>query len=266
MKAELAEALAAAFASGQPTAMATLVGLRGSVPQVLGARILVQAQGILSGTIGGGAVEHHIVQMLQQRCIEPSSPTCITVDLTKDLGMCCGGSMVFLMENLVRSERLVIFGAGHVARPTAQFANQAGFRVVVVDDREELNSETRFPNCERILLEPSEAIREVDASQEDYLLALTHDHRLDEEAVRCFASQPHRYFGLIGSKRKVLKIVERLEARGVTLDRERFYAPVGLSVGAETPEEIAIAIVAELIAVRHASPSAHMRLAGSAPR
>lgn len=243
--------------------MATLIEIRGSVPQVPGARLLVRADGTHFGTIGGGAVEHFLVAELERRCANPQPAQRLAIDLTKDLGMCCGGSMVFFVENLLQPERLIIFGAGHVAKPTADMAKAAGFSVVVVDDREELNSEERFADCQRISAEPSEAAEIIATTPSDYLLVVTHDHRLDEEAIRTFCTRPHRYLGLIGSKRKVLKVKERVSARGHVIDEARFYAPVGVDVGAETPEEIAISIVAELIAVRHGQPTAHMRLAHS---
>lgn len=250
---------AASNAAVSNAAVATLVDVRGSVPQALGARILVRADGSTYGTIGGGAVEHFVIEQLRARCASPSFPSRLSIDLTKDLGMCCGGGMVFLMENLVKTERLIIFGAGHVAVPTAAIARAVGFSVLIVDDREELNTESRFPSCERILAEPAEARELLTTTEQDFLLVVTHDHHLDEEALRAFCEQPHRYIGLIGSQRKVIKLRERVVARGVTIDDARFYAPVGVRLGATTPEEIAISIVGELIAVRHGETSAHMR-------
>jgi len=143
------------------------------------------------------------------------------------------------------------FGAGHAARAGAALAPSIGFVVTVVDDREELNDDARFPRATRILAEPKDARAELAPTERDWMLVLTHDHRLDEEALDTYARGPHAYLGMIGSRRKVLRVLQRIEARGALPPLERVYAPVGLDLGAVSPEEIAISIAAELVAVRH---------------
>ena len=150
----------------------------------------------------------------------------------------------------VSAASLVIFGAGHVGKAMAQVARTIGFRVLVVDDRDELNTEARFEGCERVLLEPAEAAERLACTERDWLLVVTHDHRLDEEAVDVFARLPHAYLGVIGSRRKVYRILHRIEARRGLPDLSRVYAPVGIDIGAVTPEEIAVSIASELVALR----------------
>ena len=166
--------------------------------------------------------------------------------------------MEIFVEPIESAPRLVIVGAGHVGAAVATIAREVGFRVVVVDEREELNDEAHVPGCERVLLAPRESLTTVAPNEHDHVLITTHDHRLDEEALDAYARAPHRYVGLIGSRRKVLKILARIEQRGPLPPLDRVYAPVGLDLGAVTPAEIAVAIVAELVALRHGKPAAHL--------
>jgi len=258
---EVARALVAALESGNRSALATVVRTSGSTPQQAGARLLLRADGTTVGTVGGGAIEHRVLEALAT-CRREGRPTLESWDLTLDLGMCCGGRMEIFIEPIEAQPRLVVFGAGHVAQPTAALALAAGFAVTVVDDREELNTEARFPGCARILAEPAESAREVAPTAHDFLLVVTHDHRLDEEALDVFARHPHRYLGLIGSRRKVIRILQRLQARAGLPALERVYAPVGLDLGAVTPAEIAVSIVAELVAVRRGKAANHLRALG----
>jgi xanthine dehydrogenase accessory factor len=115
-----------------------------------------------------------------------------------------------------------------------------------------------LPSCERVLLGPRESLEVVAPTEHDHVLVTTHDHRLDEEALDAYARAPHRYVGLIGSQRKILRILARIQHRGALPPLERVFAPVGLDLGAVTPAEIAIAIVAELVALRHGRPAPHM--------
>lgn len=239
-------------------ALATVIRSSGSTPQEPGARLLLCPDGSAVGTIGGGAIEHHVMAELRA-CQADGRPRVIQKDLIRDLGMCCGGRMEVFVEPVEGRPRLVVFGAGHVGRATASLAQTLGFRVVVVDDREELNTEARFGGCERILLEPAEAAAELTCTDRDWLLIVTHDHRLDEEALDCFARGPHAYLGVIGSRRKVYRILARIQARRGLPDLSRVYAPVGLDIGAVTPEEIAVSIGSELVALRHGTRGAHLR-------
>jgi len=164
------------------------------------------------------------------------------------------------VEPVEAMPRLLIFGAGHVGRATAKIAALAGFRVTVIDDREELASDARFPDARLVSTTPRDARTELAPTEHDFLLVATHDHRLDEEALDTYARLPHRYLGVIGSRRKVLRILQRIAARGALPPLSRVYAPVGLDLGAVSPEEIAVSVVAELVAIRHDKAGlAHLR-------
>ena len=255
---EVTEAILELLRRGGRGALATVVRTSGSAPQAVGARLLLRPDGTTVGTVGGGAIEAVVLEALAE-CRRSGRPDVVVRDLGRDLGMCCGGRMEVLVESIEGQPRLIICGAGHVARPTAAIAREAGFAVTVVDDREELLTEERFGGCERLRMEPTEAAEVLELGSEDWVLIVTHDHHLDEEALAAFASAPHRYVGMIGSRRKVFRVLQRLQHRGRLPDLSRVYAPVGLDLGAVSPAEIAVSVVAELIALRHGRPAAHMR-------
>ncbi|MCC6876414.1 MAG: XdhC family protein [Sandaracinaceae bacterium] len=255
---EVLAALLEVLDLGGRGALATVVRASGSTPQQVGARLLLRPDGTFAGTVGGGAIEQAIAAELRE-CARDGRPRYVTKDLLRDLGMCCGGRMEVLVEPIEGRPRLLVFGAGHVARPTAAIAVSLGYRVVVVDDREDLNTQDRFPGCERILAEPSEAAAILAPTERDYLVVVTHDHRLDEEALDTYARLPHAYLGVIGSRRKIYRILQRIQVRRGLPSLDRVYAPVGLDLGAVGPEEIAVSIAAELVALRHGKPATHLR-------
>ncbi len=255
---EVTEALLALLQSGRDGALATVIKTTGSTPQVAGARLLLDAAGQHVGTVGGGAIEQRVVEALLE-VSRRGEPTLLTFDLARDLGMCCGGSMELFLEPIRATPRLIIFGAGHVAVPTAALAASVGYEVVVVDERDELNTPERFPRCRRELADVSSALGALEPGERDWLLIVTHDHQLDTEALRLALGSNARYIGLVGSRRKVYRLLQRVVARQGTLDLRRLYAPVGLDLGAVSPAEIAVSIVAELIALRHQGALGHLR-------
>ncbi len=244
---------------GRRGALATVVRVSGSTPQQVGARLLLREDGSRLGTVGGGAIENVVVEALE-RVLSRGEPELLVRDLSHDLGMCCGGRMEVFVEPISPTPRLWLLGAGHVARPTAALARSVGFDVMVVDEREELNTAERFPDCQLLLDDPSDALRRTPLGARDWVLIVTHDHQLDERALESAAGNQARYVGLVGSRRKVFRLVERVLAkRQGDVPVERVYAPVGLDIGAVTPEEIAVSIVAELVALRRGRPAPHLR-------
>ncbi|MET0593138.1 MAG: XdhC/CoxI family protein [Polyangiaceae bacterium] len=259
---QIVQAVSDLLARGERAALATVVRASGSTPQEPGARLLRYEDGRTLGTVGGGRIEQVVLEALEAALGE-GTPRTIGWDLARDLGMCCGGRMEIFIEPLDGSARLVLFGAGHVACATARVVKGLGFRVVVVDERDDLNTEERFPGCTRIAAPPDEALRKLEPRDNDWMLVMTHDHRLDEETLAAVLAGPHRYIGMIGSRRKVLRIFARIEARHGKLPLERVFAPVGLDLGALGPEEIAVSIAAELVALRHGRPAPHLRMLAS---
>ncbi len=279
---EVTEALLRLMTEGEAGALATVVKVTGSAPQVPGARLLLSAAGVATGTIGGGAIEQRVLELLGAMLQDTGQvePRLVSHDLGRELGMCCGGSMEIFIEPIRPRPRLWMFGAGHVAEPTVRLARGVGFESVVVDEREEWNTEARFPGSRRELADAASVLRRHRLAARDWVLVATHDHRLDEEVLRLALAERPRYIGLVGSRRKVYRLLQRVAARSVSdglqgarsvsgglqgarsgsLDLSRVYAPVGLALGAETPDEIAVSIVAELVALRHEVKSAgHLR-------
>ena len=244
---------------GRRFVLLTVVESRGFTPQKPGVHMLLAADGEMAGTVGGGAIEHEC--LLQAKDLLASGQRARTVrkQLTTELGMCCGGEMVVHLEVLEALPRLFVFGAGHVARPLAALAATCGFAVHVIDARSEWLNAERFPNATRLLRAPDEAARELEIdsaggageSNATYAVVTTHDHALDQRVVQELLRRELRFTGLIGSLAKQRKFALRLRARGFSdAQIARLRTPVGLAIGARTPEEIAVSIVAELVAVR----------------
>ncbi len=171
--------------------------------------------------------------------------------------------MEIFMERLDPPARLILFGAGHVAKPTARLARAVGFSVTVVDEREDWNNDARFPGCRHLLRAPDDAVDEIDPGPDDWLVIMTHEHRLDEVVLEQLLPRPHRYIGLMGSRRKVLQVLQRIAARGELPDLERLYAPIGTPIGAVEPAEIAVSIISEVVALRHGKKVEHLTLTRS---
>ena len=251
--------------TGGPAALATVIGRSGSAPQVVGARLLLREDGVQVGTVGGGAIEEQVLDACRA-CLRDGSPRVVKAHLVRDLGMCCGGAMEVFVEYLAPEARLVLIGAGHVAQAVAPVAAGVGFRVVVVDDREDLLGHPAFAGAERHARDVDELDLAVpDLGERDYVVILTRDHARDERALAHLVRRPHRYLGMIGSVRKVHAIVARVLRREHELGRPapdlaRVRAPVGIALGGRTPAEIAISIVAELVADRHGGSGAPMNV------
>jgi xanthine dehydrogenase accessory factor len=238
----------AAMKSGEAAALCTVVGVEGSAPRARSARMLVRADGEIVGTIGGGELEYRAIDLALE-AIRLGRPQRLSVHLTRDLGMCCGGAMEVYVEPLVGVERVHVFGAGHVGTATALLLQSLEFDVHVYDERPDWLNAERLPACTLVEGDPRRKLPVL--GPDDSVLIITHSHALDQDLLEALLPQPVRYLGMIGSRAKVAKFFVRLRAAGV--DQSLFRkvcAPVGLDIGAETPEEIAVAIAAEMIRVR----------------
>ena len=243
---------------GETVALCTVVRVEGSAPRHGGARMVVWPDERFVGSIGGGALEHHVLAEARA-ALREGAPRLVSLHLTRDLGMCCGGATEVYVEPVSPVERLVIYGAGHVAKPTADMAAQLGFEVTVVDDRDDWNTPERFPRATRVVADPRAHARALATGAHTWVLVTTHAHALDQDLVELLLPRPLAWIGLIGSRTKATRFFLRLRAAGMdeTLFA-RLRVPVGLDLGAETPEEIAVSIVGELVQVRRGGTAATM--------
>jgi xanthine dehydrogenase accessory factor len=241
--------------AGRCGAVATIVNVRGSVPSFETAKMLVRDDGSIVGTIGGGCVEAEVWQAARE-VMEHERPRTLTFNLNQnpkyDTGLVCGGTLDIFIEPVLPPASLYIFGAGHVALSLYKTAKMAGFDVNVVDDRESYANRERFPDAKEVIAEDFDhAMARITPNETSYLVIVTRGHHDDMRVLRWAVQTQARYIGMIGSKRKTIAIFRELVKEGIPEKLfERVHAPVGLDIGAITPEEIAVAITAELIAVR----------------
>ena len=253
---------------GRRAALATIVNVRGSIPSFQTAKMLVRDDGSILGTIGGGCVEGEVWQAARE-VIEEEKPRTLKFDLNNDpkydTGLICGGTLEVFIEPVLPPGTVYLFGAGHVSVNVYKMARIAGFDVAVVDDREQYANRERFPDASAIHADDYERVlAQIEPNETSYIVIVTRGHRDDMRVLRWAIDTRARYIGMIGSKRKVISTYRELETQGVAREKfARVHAPVGLDIGAVTPEEIAVAIVAELIAERRGSRAAvpHMRYA-----
>jgi xanthine dehydrogenase accessory factor len=248
-----AEALARLLAEGRRVAIATVVRTKGSHPRAMGARMLVPDAGPTRLSIGGGALEASVIADCRA-LLGGASAGIRRYDLAESgadaVGMTCGGSVEVFLDVVEPPQRLYVFGAGHVGRAVAAAARVAGLARTVVDDRAEWLDPAAFPEgtaLHRCAPSYADALPEVGPA--DLAVVMTRCHDTDVAVVAHLARRPPAHVGMMGSKRKILRAFDALRERGVGDDfLARVKGPIGLSIGAETPGEIAIAVLAEIVA------------------
>ena len=249
-------AVAEALEKGEPAALVTIVSTTGSTPQRVGAKMLVFPDGRLVGTIGGGCYENDAFWKARE-AITNRKPQLVHYELDDDFaqetGLICGGQMSVYIEPIEPSPELYVVGAGHVGYQLAVMAQEVGFQVHVVDDREKFASRERFPNAAEVVTEDIPTwLERTKIPPHAYVVIVTRGHNNDLDALRALASRELRYLGLIGSRAKVARISDQLLSEGMAPELlKQVHAPIGLDIGAVTPQEIAVSILAELIAVKH---------------
>src|SRR5205085_7901508 len=231
---------------GRRGAVATIVNVRGSIPSFKTAKMLVRDDGSILGTIGGGCVEAEVWQAARE-VMESENPRTLTFNLNQDpkydTGLVCGGTLDIFVEPILPPAALYIFGAGHVSVNLYKVARNAGFDLTIVDDRASYANRERFPEAKQVIAEDFEqAMARITPNEASYIVIVTRGHRDDMRVLRWAIQTPARYIGMIGSKRKTIAIFRELTKEGIAPQLfERVHAPVGLDIGAVTPEEIAVA-------------------------
>jgi xanthine dehydrogenase accessory factor len=240
--------------AGQRGALATIVHTNGSIPSYESSRMLVREDGSSLGTVGGGCVEADVWAAARE-VMHKEAPRKIVFHLnneaTYDNGLICGGTVEIFIEPILPQPVVYLFGGGHVSTAVAKAAEAVGFGVGVIDDREAFANSQRFPMAQEIFTSYEDAFARLQPNSSSYLVIVTRGHKEDMRVLAWAVRTPARYVGMIGSRRKVLSVYKALEKEGYAMEEfERVFAPMGLDIGALSPEEIAVSIVAELVAVR----------------
>lgn len=244
--------------TGEPAVLATVVGIKGSSPGALGAKMLITRSGETVGTVGGGCVDGMVYGELAG-VLAAERPRSLTVDLTEnddpEHGLICGGRVEVFLEPIVTTH-LVICGSGHIAHALAGMATALDFRVTVLDDREQFLNAERFPDAKRLVGPFDELLASYSAPHGAFVCVVTRGHRYDQQCLEwALAQDSPRYVGLVGSRAKIRKILLRAREQGHPEELlERVRAPIGLDIGSVTIDEIAVSIAAELVAVRRRGP------------
>ncbi len=245
------------ISKGESAVLATVVSKQGSAPRGTGAKMLVKRDGTVSGSVGGGKIEH-LIRNKSVEMIKSGESEVMHFDLselTDEAGKAdyiCGGQVDILLEPIIPPETLYLFGAGHISESAAAIGKRLAFRVVVIDPRAEFNNKERFPNADSLVVEDyADSYSQLDINRKSYIVIVTHGHAFDEQCLQFAVSTEAKYIGMIGSRQKVREIKDHLLQQGISESAlDRVHAPIGLSIGAETPAEIAISIIAEIIKVR----------------
>ena len=248
------------LSQGKRVVVATVIEANGSFPQGSGACMAISEDGPVSGTVGGGCVERYIVKSAV-RVFQDGRTRVEDFNLGDDswsgIGMSCGGKVKMMMQLVQPRERLIVFGSGAISKACAQIAKMLGYNVLVLDP---FADERSFPDCEIITQGVLHKIKEIPLTPYDNILMLT-DHRYDLEALQAVFQSKARYIGMIGSKNRINLTYKQLAAEGAPLERlVSVFAPAGLDIGAVSPQEIAISIMAEIIHARKGGTLQHLRL------
>ncbi|HET6401675.1 MAG TPA: xanthine dehydrogenase accessory protein XdhC [Candidatus Kapabacteria bacterium] len=246
----------------EPGALCTIVKTEGSTPLKAGAQMLVQKDGSISGTIGGGALEFAVLDEAAQ-AIASGESKLFQHRLTLDHNMCCGGTVHVFVEAIPVPPQCFIFGAGHVGKALASLLASMDFEIVVIDGRENIFNGWRDEGARNsvqtrcINEEPDEAISSLKWDSNTFAVIATHSHPLDREILRLSLRQPFQYCGMIGSKRKIIVTRNMFLERGWATEEalDRIDMPIGIPIAASSPAEIAVSIAAKIIEVKNGAKS-----------
>ena len=238
--------------SDRKAALCTVINTKGSAPRKIGAKMIVFEDGSIKGTIGGGDLEKKVIDEAIE-VINKHEASIFKHDLLRQHGMCCGGVVEIFIEPIVKIKRLFIFGAGHTGQALAKFANDTGFDVFLIDDRKEYIDQCNIEGISKMNLEHTAALQALPFDKNTYVVITTYSHQIDRDILAYCVKKPWAYLGMIGSKRKVQMTKKMfIDSKiGSEEDLNKIHMPIGIDIDAETPEEIAISILAELVKIKN---------------
>ena len=260
---DIYEEIAKLRREGKRAALATIIQIRGSVPSFETAKILVLEDGSTVGTVGGGCVENDVWKAARQVMFE-EKPKRLLFDLTDsanlETGLICGGKVEIFIEPILATPTAYIFGAGHISKYISKIATIAGFNSVIIDNRPRYANRERFPEAIEIYGDSFEiAFENIHPNEFSYLVIVTRGHLEDQNVLRWAVQTRARFIGMIGSKFKKKNIFDNLKSEGVTDEQlARVISPLGIDINAILPEEIAVSIVAQMIAARRSRPGSEI--------
>lgn len=237
---------------GQNAVLCLITHTLGSTPRKIGSKMLVYSDGSIVGSIGGGNIEYLVIQDAL-KLMDSSTAESIDYDLSGDASMQCGGKISIYFEAAQSQSELYIFGAGHIGKVLTRYANEFAFNVVLLDNRPEMMPENKLKGVKYLCGEYSDLLKDLPFNANTFVVSTTHMHIHDEEIIAYSLQKPHAYLGMMASKRKAVLARKKWE-ENQTIEKnkiENVYAPIGIDINCETPEEIAISVLAQLIDVKN---------------
>lgn len=233
-------------------AVCTIVNTKGSTPRKAGSKMIVYEDGSIYGTIGGGELEKVVIKNAAE-IISTKEPKLFRHDLLHQHGMCCGGTVDMFIEPIIKKNKLYIFGAGHTGQALSKLSADYDFETVLIDDRKEYISNCTIADVNKMCLPYQQALKLLPFDEQTYVCIMTYSHPIDRDILAYCVKKPFAYLGMIGSMRKV-EMTKKMFAEGLNIsysELEKIDMPMGVNIGAEGPEEIALSIIAKLIAVKN---------------
>ena len=245
------EAITEILRKGGCASLATVVSKKGSTPARVGFKMIVLSNGDIIGTVGGGSIESDVRDMAMN-VMKSRTPFLASFNLN-DENSICGGAMEVFIEPIAPFEKLFIFGAGHVGQVLCKMSVMVGFDVIIIDDREEYANNERMQGANQIVVSDFEkSFQQLEIDDSSFVVIMTRNHAFDEVVLGLACQTKARYIGMIGSKKKVKGVFDNLRQKGISEEKlSVVHSPIGLDIGSETPAEIAVSILAEMIQIRH---------------
>lgn len=262
MEQDILKKIYESVSKGNTVALATITHISGSTPGKAGSIMAIWKNGKIEGTVGGGKLEHDIITKALG-CIKNNENSTFEYKLNGNgkLGMQCGGEAKGFIKIFTPEVRLIIVGAGHVAFHLHKIAKILNFYTVVIDDREEFANKDRFPNANEIIVEEvNVALSKYPINKNTYIVIITRGHKDDALALETVVSKDAGYIGMIGSSNKTSYIMNNLLSKGICKeDLRKVFAPIGLDIASEKPEEIAVGILSEILLIKNKGTLNHIK-------
>jgi xanthine dehydrogenase accessory factor len=249
--------------NGKELAIATITKSQGSAPRGKGAVMAVVEDRSIIGTIGGGAFENKVIE-LSLKAINNGESISLNLPLNSEgIEMTCGGEVDVFIDVYKKNPTLVIVGGGHVSYAVYKMASLLDFDIVIFEDRKEFLNEERFPLATKLVLGPiMENLKEYNIDENTYIVIASRGHKYDQDSLEVVAGSQAKYIGAMGSKKKVITMMENLKEKGISEEvLNKIYSPIGLKLSSGTPEEIAVSIIAEILMIKNEGTGKHMKLA-----